>query len=329
MTTHQNNNNNLAQDASRLNISTWAPKQYSPNMGKKIAPVVPPKPVKAGPVSQSSNVNGLSSSSGVSTVKPVETPSNGYEKPEYENIKMSEPAITIQSGGEQRHITVLTFNPAPIQKTGPFCPVGNAKPRPFGQGNKASYHPVSTTASGAANRSFGTQVTLEQVQKPVDHKARPSENGGQHQTSEPSTDNGVTYAPGSQSFHQNADPNYGQSTNYSNPSNYSNSSNYSNASNYSNMANYSDSSNYSNSSNYSDFSNYDQYNAAGSKLTSMIPFDIFLVVFLLWHWSHRQPRRLLLNSVASCASLDTFHAHLSGMDDVRHGPRQIIEIHAF
>lgn len=45
----------LEREMSRLNINNYAPQQYSPSRGKKIAPVVPPKKKKPEPYTQSNN----------------------------------------------------------------------------------------------------------------------------------------------------------------------------------------------------------------------------------------------------------------------------------
>lgn len=272
--THQNN---LDPEFGRRNMMNFAPKQYSPNLGKKITPVVPPKPKKSQNASGSgtnlnevhtaylstppaSNSSSSSSTTSEANYEPGQDTSMTtivtVERPSLKNSRNRAYAAVLQPNIDvDRYKDSSASNGTDIRtyKTVIDIPIlSNMQQAQPQQSSLSNYHPTHhATVKPAAS------VVKNEVGVNANYMS-----GGGNATAGPQQPPTQT-----QSTQQQAQPQQPQDSNYCNPSNYSNSSNYSNASNYSNMANYSGSSNYSNSSNYSDFSNYDHYNALGS-LTS-------------------------------------------------------------
>jgi hypothetical protein len=229
----------LDKDMSKLSVTNLTPMRYSPDAGKKMAPVVPPKPLK----------------------KPIPSPSsfepyNERDSNGHHDSNDHYPVLyPVNGNGSNGHGAFRSYAEKPCEE---HSPQGFGAARGVGKAVTVSSRtmfppppPPLPTLSQSSKPQSPTPTPTQSVTGPpvkltvqVQSQVVPLAQQQQQPSGAP---RGTV-----------ADPNY------SNPSNYSNSSNYSNPSNYSNMANYSDSSNYSNSSNYSDMSNYGNYNSLTS-----------------------------------------------------------------
>jgi hypothetical protein len=196
----------LSDDLNRLRIMTHSPTPYSPNAGRKIAPVVPPKPKKPSTVDEPTSV--------VRKDPPAYHEPHIFDTPS-QYFCVAAPQAPVPSVGCTIHPTVATSRSAfPGGGGGGVAGVPNGSVR-----SAAEYHQATPVRVDDNNSSIISGV----APPPVRAVER------------------VSTVPTYQNLSAGvAPPNYADLSTYSGGTDYSNLANYANSSNYSNLSNYAD-----------------------------------------------------------------------------------------